>query len=40
LGAILCVWEFVRYAKEQHLDLDFTTPPKRPEIDASTTAKP
>jgi hypothetical protein len=23
-------WEFVRYAKEQHLDLDFTTPPKRP----------
>jgi hypothetical protein len=24
------VWEFVRYAKEQHLDLDFTTAPKRP----------
>ena len=23
-------WEFVRYAKEQQLDLDFTTPPKRP----------
>jgi hypothetical protein len=23
-------WDFVRYAKEQHLDLDFTTPPKRP----------
>src|SRR5262249_14872757 len=23
-------WEFVRYAKEQRLDLDFTTPPKRP----------
>jgi hypothetical protein len=23
-------WEFVRFAKEQHLDLDFTTPPKRP----------
>jgi hypothetical protein len=22
-------WEFVRYAKEQRLDLDFTTPPKR-----------
>jgi len=23
-------WDFVRFAKEQHLDLDFTTPPKRP----------
>jgi hypothetical protein len=23
-------WEFVRFAKEQHHDLDFTTPPKRP----------
>src|SRR5262249_36558686 len=23
-------WDFVRYAKEQQLDLDFTTPPKRP----------
>jgi hypothetical protein len=23
-------WEFVRYAQEHHLDLDFTTPPKRP----------
>jgi hypothetical protein len=23
-------WEFVRFAKEQQLDLDFTTPPKRP----------
>jgi hypothetical protein len=23
-------WEFVRYAQEQHLDLDYTTPPKRP----------
>jgi hypothetical protein len=22
-------WEFVRFAREQHLDLDFTTPPKR-----------
>jgi hypothetical protein len=22
--------EFVRYAQEHHLDLDFTTPPKRP----------
>jgi tRNA A-37 threonylcarbamoyl transferase component Bud32 len=24
-------WDFVRYAQQQHLDLDFTTPPKRPE---------
>jgi hypothetical protein len=23
-------WAFVRYAKEQRLDLDFTTPPKHP----------
>jgi len=23
-------WDFVRYAQEQGLDLDFTTPPKRP----------
>jgi hypothetical protein len=23
-------WEFVRYANEQQLDLNFTTPPKRP----------
>jgi hypothetical protein len=23
-------WEFVRFAHEHHLDLDFTTPPKRP----------
>jgi hypothetical protein len=23
-------WEFVRYAEEHHLGLDFTTPPKRP----------
>jgi hypothetical protein len=22
-------WEFVRYAQEQHLDLDLTSPPKR-----------
>jgi hypothetical protein len=29
------VWEFVRYAKEPHLDLDFTTPPQRPEPAAS-----
>ena len=24
-------WAFVRYAKEQKLNLDFTTPPRRPE---------
>jgi hypothetical protein len=24
-------WEFVRYAREQHLDLNLTTPPKRPD---------
>ena len=24
-------WEFVRYAKEHELPLDFTSPPKRPE---------
>jgi tRNA A-37 threonylcarbamoyl transferase component Bud32 len=29
-------WEFVRYAKEQHLDLDFTTPPQRPEVASRT----
>jgi len=23
-------WEFVGFAKEQQMDLDFTTPPKRP----------
>jgi hypothetical protein len=23
-------WEFVRFAKANRLDLDFTTPPKRP----------
>jgi hypothetical protein len=23
-------WEFVHYAQEHGLDLDFTTPPKRP----------
>jgi hypothetical protein len=25
------VWEFVRFAREKNLDLDFTSPPKRPE---------
>ena len=24
-------WQFVRYAKDHHLNLDFTTPPKRPD---------
>jgi hypothetical protein len=24
-------WDFVRYAREEHLDLDFTTPPQRPD---------
>jgi hypothetical protein len=24
-------WEFVRFAQEQHLALDFTSPPQRPE---------
>jgi hypothetical protein len=24
-------WQFVRYAKEHNLNLDFTTPPKRPD---------
>jgi hypothetical protein len=24
-------WDFVRYAQEQRLNLDFTTPPKRPD---------
>jgi hypothetical protein len=33
------VWEFVRFAREENLDLDFTTPPQRPEP-AATTAKP
>jgi hypothetical protein len=24
-------WDFVRFATEQHLNIDFTSPPKRPE---------
>jgi hypothetical protein len=24
-------WEFVRFAQQQNLGLDFTTPPRRPE---------
>lgn len=24
-------WSFVRFAREQNLELDFTTPPKRPD---------
>jgi hypothetical protein len=31
-------WEFVRFAREQNLGLDFTTPPQRPELTAA--AKP
>jgi tRNA A-37 threonylcarbamoyl transferase component Bud32 len=30
------VWEFIHYAEEHHLDLDFTTPPQRPEVGGST----
>jgi hypothetical protein len=32
-------WEFVRFAKEQGLDLDFTSPPRRPDSPAPI-AKP
>ncbi len=28
-------WAFVRFAQEQHLGLDFTSPPKRLELSAS-----
>ena len=31
-------WQFVRFAKEQHLDLDFTTAPQRPEQGGSARA--
>ena len=34
------VWEFVRFAKEQNLDLDFTTPPHGPAPVAPATPKP
>ncbi len=30
-------WAFVRYAREQGLDLDFTTPPRRPDPDQRFT---
>jgi tRNA A-37 threonylcarbamoyl transferase component Bud32 len=33
-------WEFVRYAEEQKLGLDFTTPPQRPESLATAGTKP
>jgi hypothetical protein len=33
------VWEFVRFATEQNLGLDFTTPPKRRE-ERMAVAKP
>jgi hypothetical protein len=28
---ILRIWEFVRFAQEKGLKLDFTTPPRRPD---------
>ena len=34
------VWEFVRYAEEQKLGLDFIKPPQRPEVVATTPPKP
>jgi hypothetical protein len=30
-GWSACNWDFVRYAQEQNLNLDFTTPPQRPD---------
>jgi hypothetical protein len=33
------VWEFVRFAQEQRLGLDFTTPPQRPEDAAAARAR-
>ena len=32
-------WEFVRFAQQQNLGLDFTTPPRRPEPRALETRK-
>ena len=32
-------WQFVRFATEQHLGLDFTTPPRRPESPEPETRK-
>jgi hypothetical protein len=32
-------WEFVRYAREQRLGLDFTTPPKRPTLGIAAEQK-
>jgi hypothetical protein len=34
------VWEFVRFAKEQRLGLDFTTPPQRPDTAGPAATKP
>jgi hypothetical protein len=31
------VWEFTHFAQEQNLDLDFTSPPKRPERMSAAT---
>ncbi len=33
-------WQFVRFAQEQHLDLDFTSPPQRPEPAGMAAVKP
>jgi hypothetical protein len=33
------VWEFVHFAQEQRLGLDFTTPPQRPEPAAAAPAR-
>jgi tRNA A-37 threonylcarbamoyl transferase component Bud32 len=33
-------WQFVRFAQEQHLDLDFTSPPQRPEPAGAATTRP
>ena len=33
------VWEFVRFAKEQNLDLDFTSPPRRPGVEADSARR-
>jgi hypothetical protein len=33
-------WEFVRFAQEQGLDLDFTTPPKRPNRELPSLSEP
>jgi hypothetical protein len=32
-------WEFIRFAQKQHLGLDFTSPPKRPEMPAAAPVR-